>query len=397
MRFIKNVLMLFLTALMILVLYKNYETQMNTKEPVVDVLPGDNEPEEDNPTVDDLEFKDSIVELNNNSLTNYISNEITTIKRYLFYENTNLISVSMPNAISIEQNAFEKCGNLKNVNLENVAYIGENAFKDCTSLSTINLEKATNIGAYVFQNCINLENVNISSANAIYAYTFQNCTNLKNVIAPNAQLVNDYAFENCTNLEEIELNNVLSLGMYVFNGCENLKRIYLNNLEIIWEYSFKNCNSLSEIYLCHNGVVSLVDVNVFDGIENKITIYTEEHYLEDYKTADNWSELYNDGKIEFVAVSNSNTDSLPEEEENLVLSSLGIFDNTPYTSIAYTIKYEEGMTWEQWVESEYNTIGAIFHGSNILVGENKVIYGTSDPVLKSSIIGESFRYRLREL
>ena len=43
-----------------------------------------------------------------------------------------------------------------------------------------------------------------------------------------------------------------------------------------------------------------------------------------------------------------------------------------------TYSFEEGMTWEQWVNSEYNTIGAYANFDGIWVGYNASLYFICD-------------------
>lgn len=101
-------------------------------------------------------------------------------------------------------------------------------------------------------------------------------------------------------------------------------------------------------------------------------------------------------------------DSAPTIAENKIyqvsilkgLASALEFDNKPkIATISFKIRNfeciaEEGMTWEQWVSSEYNTVNGSFMGNNIQrMGE---IVGTSDTVYvkKTDIIISDFTYTL---
>ena len=85
------------------------------------------------------------------------------------------------------------------------------------------------------------------------------------------------------------------------------------------------------------------------------------------------------------------------------LASVLEFDNEPkITTISFKIRNyecvaEEGMTWEQWVSSEYNTINCTFMGDNVQrMGE---IVGTSytSYVTKTDVITSDFTYELIQM
>lgn len=101
-------------------------------------------------------------------------------------------------------------------------------------------------------------------------------------------------------------------------------------------------------------------------------------------------------------------DTPPTIAENMIyqvsilngMASVLEFDNEPeVTTISFKIRNyeciaEEGMTWEQWVSSEYNTVNCAFMGNNIhRMGE---MVGTSDTtyVTKTDAIISDFVYTL---
>ena len=101
-------------------------------------------------------------------------------------------------------------------------------------------------------------------------------------------------------------------------------------------------------------------------------------------------------------------DSAPTIAENMIyqvsilkgMASVLEFDNTrKVATISFKIRNleciaEEGMTWEQWVSSEYNTINCSLMGNNVLrMGE---VVGTSytSYVTKTDVITSDFAYVL---
>ena len=60
----------------------------------------------------------------------------------------------------------------------------------------------------------------------------------------------------------------------------------------------------------------------------------------------------------FNAVNNSTKDDKEPNEETPVVETLKLaIKDEDDESIIYTIEYVEGMTWGEWVDSDYNTLG----------------------------------------
>ena len=104
------------------------------------------------------------------------------IRKYAFYENTNITSVVIPDSVtSIGSSAFSGCSSLTSITIPNsVTSIGSSAFWDCSSLTSITIpENVTSIGDFVFQSCISLISITIpNSVTSIGSYAFRYCDNL---------------------------------------------------------------------------------------------------------------------------------------------------------------------------------------------------------------------------
>lgn len=76
------------------------------------------------------------------TIEEYYNENVTTIKRYSFYERKNLKSVSLPNATRIEGDAFCRCSNLESVNIPSIKELGhynEAVFFQCRALKKLDL------------------------------------------------------------------------------------------------------------------------------------------------------------------------------------------------------------------------------------------------------------------
>lgn len=82
------------------------------------------------------------------------------------------------------------------------------------------------------------------------------------------------------------------------------------------------------------------------------------------------------------------------------LGSVLEFDNQPQvTTISFKIQNydcvaEEGMTWEQWVSSEYNVINCSLSGNNVQRFGEIVGTSTTTPIIKTDVIISDFAYTL---
>ena len=173
---------------------------------------------------------------------------IFTVKKIadeLFYNNSSIECVSIPNSIDIiGKNAFYSCVNLKKLVIEDgesqlhidyVPYSLMPAFGHCDNLTTL----------YVGRNIT-------FSTNYVTASPLYNNTSLKNVeFGPNVNIVPHYLFYYCKGLDSVLLpNSVKSIGASAFEGCENIVGIQLPaNLINIYQAAFEDCSSLSSIIL----------------------------------------------------------------------------------------------------------------------------------------------------
>ena len=156
-----------------------------------------------------------------------------------------------------------------------VTNIGEGVFWDCTGLTEVTIPAGvTSVDNYAFSGCRNLVSVSVpESVRSIGVYAFQNCNNLTAINIPEGVTsILNYAFENCNSLASITIPaGVTSICSHAFWGCSGLTSII--------------CNAVTPPAV--EDEWTLYDVN------RSIPVYVPTAAIEDYKSAQYWSEFTN--------------------------------------------------------------------------------------------------------
>lgn len=202
---------------------------------------------------------------------------VTTIASKAFYQNTNLVSFTLPDTIkTIESQAFYKCTNLTTVNLgANLEYIGNEAFYYCQKLTDVTYgTKLKEIGTSAFYYCTTLSFITTANqVTTIGASAFYNCQKLTTLPVGNSiETIGNSAFRYCTSLTQITLSNTLiTLGTHVFANCTKLSSITLSqNLTTIGINAFQECTALTSITI-PNSVVTM-DKYAFYKCSNLLSV-----------------------------------------------------------------------------------------------------------------------------
>ena len=148
--------------------------------------------------------------------------------------------------------------------------LGRHAFMECYYLTNANLGDAETIGFGAFGGCYNLEKVTLGNGTKkIGISAFEECSKLCDINFPTElETIDNYAFTNCTSLTNITLPERLkSIGSVAFGGCSNLSKI-----------------------TCSATTPPAGSDYMFDGISPNVKIYVPSESLEDYKSAQYWSE-----------------------------------------------------------------------------------------------------------
>ena len=99
-----------------------------------------------------------------------------------FYKRNTLLSITIPNSVTIIEDAFDSCSGLTMVNLGNgVTTIGNYTFRSCKSLTGITIpDSVTSIGKQAFYYCSSLTGITIpNSVTTIGDDAFNLCGALK--------------------------------------------------------------------------------------------------------------------------------------------------------------------------------------------------------------------------
>ena len=263
---------------------------------------------------------------------------LTAIGAYAFASCLSLASVTLPSSVTtIYPSAFHNCRALTSIDISNVTQLQESAFSSCYNLSTVALpNRMISFSHYTFKDCYNL---NLSSLPTnlwfINPYTFSRCSNLSLTSLPSTlEYVGNRSFEYCKGLTSLSCSGSLELNSYTFNGDTNLTTVNFPNTVQLAQYvfyqcsslqfadvglvssleysTFYNCNALSSLILRKTGsICTLQDLGAFTntpmrGYNSQTgTVYVPSSLISTYQTATNWSTLYTNGTVSFVAIEGS--------------------------------------------------------------------------------------------
>lgn len=157
---------------------------------------------------------------------------VTEIRPYAFQNCTNLISLELPDSVTVIRKAFYNCDALVKVILGNkLTKIDEYTFYNCDSLTNITIPHSViTIESKAFQSCNSLTTVTFGDGlTTIKEYAFQGCSSLTSIVIPNSTTtIESFAFQGCSSLKDVIIpNNVTNIGKGVFQDCSSLYTISL--------------------------------------------------------------------------------------------------------------------------------------------------------------------------
>jgi hypothetical protein len=93
------------------------------------------------------------------------------------------------------------------------------------------------------------------------------------------------------------------ISPYAFNNQTGLQSIEVDYCRRFDSRCFSNCTGLQDIIIRRtDNVVILYNVNCFENVTGPVTIHVPSSLISSYQTASNWSTLYNNGVVTFVAL-----------------------------------------------------------------------------------------------
>lgn len=136
---------------------------------------------------------DTLEERLANTMIEYSSDQVTGIIAYGLSYQTNLVSVSLPNLVTIRMGAFYGCTSLKNIYFPKLRIIGStNAFRNCRALTEFITNENFNsrLDVSTFEGCTGLLKADFYhiGTDGIGSYALA-CLNLETVIFRNTDFV----------------------------------------------------------------------------------------------------------------------------------------------------------------------------------------------------------------
>lgn len=142
-----------------------------------------------------------------------------------------------------------------------------------------------------------------SNVTTLRYFAFAYCNSLNDVILPLVQVIAGSSFKYCSNLANIQIPSATTIKSDAFESCVGLYSIDLPNVTSIESNAFLDCYNLASITLGSSQVVTLQDAYCLPvDYGHQLTIYVPSSLIEDYKIASIWSDYYNNGKVDFVAI-----------------------------------------------------------------------------------------------
>lgn len=159
------------------------------------------------------------------------------------------------NIETIGKNSFLNCVLMQNITIPNsTTSLGESAFKNCSGATVLSIGSGLKtINNYTFQNCSSLKRIDVpDNVQNIESYVFDGCTSASAAtIGSGCKQIQNNLFNGCTNLQNVVFANgseTSTIGNYTFYGCKNLTSVtFSNTLDTIGAFTFQGCIKLTEV------------------------------------------------------------------------------------------------------------------------------------------------------
>lgn len=203
--------------------------------------------------------------------------QITTMKDGVFFNNTSLTSIKLPNKLeNFWDNAFCGCKALNNIVMPStVEGIYNSVFEGCTSLSNVTWnEGCTTLGKHVFKNCPLTAVTFPNTLTSIGEYAFEE-TKLNTVDLSNTKItsLSTGCFYNCDKLSEVKLpKDLTDIGNNAFISSAIASITFPPSLQKIGSYAFQkaklanvviptSCNTIEQGAFSENANLTTVVIN----------------------------------------------------------------------------------------------------------------------------------------
>lgn len=246
---------------------------------------------------------------------------VTAVGDAVFFGNTELHSVSVPEGVTIlGRQAFGMCKNLASVTMpESLTTLGDLAFENCSSLTSVKIPDNVNdipSDSHPFGGCTSLKEIIVSPDHAYFelidgvlfrrsdkklicyppaderqtyeipegtlvigADSFYLCTGLTSVTVPGSVIsIENGAFACCKNLISVSIpDGVKKIGGQAFFLCTSLKTVRIPDSAVeITPNPFHGCKSLDQLIISpDHPCLVLVDGVLFNTQDNTLISYLD--------------------------------------------------------------------------------------------------------------------------
>lgn len=176
--------------------------------------------------------EDCVSLLNGNFGTNFYNAEVTKVKYGFFSDNTELVSVDLPEVVETDGYVFQDCSSLVDVNLPKLTTAVGGDFQYCTSLENIDLPNFVEATAYgMFIGCTALKNVNLPKLTDVSSSMFSKCSSLESLVFPSVTYMGNGCFGECYNLKSVDFHQTVTLSAkYPLSGNGIVALIFRNEV-----------------------------------------------------------------------------------------------------------------------------------------------------------------------
>ncbi len=226
---------------------------------------------------------------NNSGATPYAydNSNITKLLPYAFYSDKNITYFKCNSVTEIDKYAFYECSNLTYVEMNNVNMVSGNS-------------------GYIFNKATNLATLKLNSLTSINGPNNFSNTGLTSIYLPALTTMDTNgtaSFMDCTSLANVDFPVFTGpIKSNTFRRCSSLITANINKPTLIDGYAFADCTSLTDITISKTSVAILSNVTAFNNLTGPINIHVPSSTISSYQTASNWSILYNNGVVTFVAI-----------------------------------------------------------------------------------------------
>lgn len=218
-----------------------------------------------NPTANPMSYGGTILIVGGIKTSNVVIPAwVSHIGDYAFYNYATMLSVTIPASIKS---------------------IGKNAFYGCEGVSKVEI---TDITAWCAIEFATAESNPLSNVKPLYI-DGQPVTSVSLV---DVEAITNRAFYGCSSITSFKADNSLqTIGKEAFRGCEKLTTVELGEgITEIGSTAFMGCRALQSVKCYANNPPTLGDKYVFDYNADNRKIYVPNSAVEEYKSAEYWSE-----------------------------------------------------------------------------------------------------------